>query len=33
MAQHLDLEKVARKCPAFRTLVEFVAEPKPRARS
>jgi hypothetical protein len=24
MANHLDLEKVSRKCPAFRELVEFV---------
>ena len=25
MAKHLDLDKVARKCPAFRVLVDFVA--------
>ena len=24
MAEHLDLDKVAQKCPAFRTLVAFV---------
>lgn len=31
VAQHLDLEKVANKCPSFRPLVEFVEEGKANA--